>query len=89
MSFFHYAGGQLSAEGVPLDRLAEAVGTPFYCYSSAALSAAYTDFAQAFAGRPVSSCESLKANANLAILRTLAGLGAGADVVSEGELHAA
>jgi diaminopimelate decarboxylase len=89
MSFFHYAGGQLSAEGVPLDKLAEAAGTPFYCYSSAALSAAYADFAQAFAGRPVSICYSLKANANLAILRTLAGLGAGADVVSEGELHAA
>jgi diaminopimelate decarboxylase len=89
MSFFHYEAGRLSAEGVPLDRLAEAVGTPFYCYSSAALTAAYTEFAQAFAGRPVSICYSLKANANLAILRTLAGLGAGADVVSGGELKRA
>lgn len=89
MSFFHYQAGQLQAEQVALARIADAVGTPFYCYSDGALRAAYEEFATAFAGRPTTICYSLKANNNLAILRTLAGLGAGADVVSEGELRCA
>jgi diaminopimelate decarboxylase len=89
MSVFHYQDGQLHAEQVPLAQLAEAVGTPFYCYSDAALRAAYAEFAAPFACRPVTICYSLKANNNLAILRTLAELGAGADVVSEGELRCA
>jgi diaminopimelate decarboxylase len=89
MSAFHYQDGQLHAEQVPLAKVAEAVGTPFYCYSDAALRAAYGEFAAAFAGRDVSICYSLKANNNLAVVKTLASLGAGADVVSEGELRCA
>jgi diaminopimelate decarboxylase len=89
MSFFHYQGGQLHAEQVPLARIAAEVGTPFYCYSDAALRAAYEEFADAIAGQPAIICYSLKANNNLAIVRTLASLGAGADVVSEGELRCA
>ena len=89
MSFFHYQGGILHAEQVSVAALAEAVGTPFYCYADAALRAAYNEFAAAFAGQPATICYSLKANNNLAILTTLASLGAGADVVSEGELRLA
>ena len=89
MSFFHYQGGQLHAEQVPLARIAADVGTPFYCYSDGALRTAYEEFAAAIAGLPAIICYSLKANNNLAIVRTLASLGAGADVVSEGELRCA
>jgi len=89
MSVFQYRDGALHAEQVPVARLAEAAGTPFYCYSDAALRATYGEFAAAFAGQPVTICYSLKANNNLAVLTTLAGLGAGADVVSEGELRLA
>jgi len=86
---FAYKDGLLHAEEVPLTRLAEAVGTPFYCYSSASVTSAYEDFAGAFRGHPALVCYALKANANLALVRTLARLGAGADVVSEGELRVA
>jgi len=89
MSHFHYVDGTLHAEGVPLDRLASAVGTPFYCYSSAALVERYGSFAAAIAGRPATICYSLKANSNQAVIATLARLGAGGDVVSEGELRRA
>ena len=89
MSFFRYQGGQLQAEQVPLARIAAEGGTPFYCYSDAALRAAYEEFAAAVAGPPAIICYSLKANNNLAMVRTLATLGAGADVVSEGELRCA
>jgi len=89
MNAFDYRDGGLHAEGVPVARIAEAVGTPFYCYADAALRAAYGEFAAAFAGQPATICYSLKANNNLAILKTLASLGAGSDVVSEGELRLA
>ena len=89
MSAFHYRGGSLHAEEVPVAQVAEAVGTPFYCYADAALRAAYGEFAAAFAGQRATVCYSLKANNNRAILQTLASLGAGADVVSEGELRLA
>jgi diaminopimelate decarboxylase len=89
MSFFAYHDGQLHAEQVPLARIAERVGTPFYCYSSGALTAAYRDFAAAFADQPATICYALKANSNLAVVATLAALGARADVVSEGELRRA
>ena len=89
MSHFHYAGGTLHAEGVPLDRLAASVGTPFYCYSSAALSERYQAFTRSFDGRRAMICYSLKANSNQAVIATLAKLGAGADVVSEGEMRRA
>jgi diaminopimelate decarboxylase len=89
MNEFRYAGGVLQAEGVPLAAIADAVGTPVYCYSSAAIESAYRAYETAFAGRPMRICYALKANGNLAVVRTLANLGAGADVVSEGEMRRA
>ncbi len=85
MHHFQYKDGVLCAEDVPLNRLAEEVGTPFYCYSTATLERHYKVFAGALpAGSLVAF--SVKANGNLAVLKTLARLGAGADVVSGGEL---
>ncbi|HWI26239.1 MAG TPA: diaminopimelate decarboxylase [Stellaceae bacterium] len=84
-----YRDGELAVEAVPVSRIAAAVGTPFYCYSSAAIERRYRQFAAAFADRPARICYALKANSNLAIIRLLARLGAGADVVSEGELRRA
>ena len=89
MTHFPYQGGILHAEGVPLDRLAAAVGTPFYCYSTAALTERYRRFIAAFDGARATICYSLKANSNQAVIATFARLGAGADVVSEGELRRA
>ncbi|MEM7224845.1 MAG: diaminopimelate decarboxylase [Pseudomonadota bacterium] len=89
MSHFDYRDGQLHAEQVPLAEIAEAVGTPFFCYSSGALEAGYRRFAESFAGLDATICYALKANANLALVNTFARLGAGADVVSEGELRRA
>jgi diaminopimelate decarboxylase len=89
MDFFDYRDGELYAEDVALGALAEAVGTPFYCYSTAAIAAAYNAFAGALAGLDATVCYALKANSNLAVVRTLAALGAGADVVSGGELKRA
>jgi diaminopimelate decarboxylase len=86
MNHFDYRGGTLYAEGVALDHIAAAVGTPFYCYSTATLTRHYEVFAEAFADRRALVCYAMKANSNQAILKTLAGLGAGADVVSGGEL---
>jgi diaminopimelate decarboxylase len=86
---FEYRAGALYAEGVPLARIAEAVGTPAYVYSTAAMAAAYHALAAALDGLPATICYSVKANSNLAVIRTLAALGAGADVVSEGELRRA
>jgi diaminopimelate decarboxylase len=87
--FFSHRGGQLHAEEVPIARIAEAVGTPFYVYSAAAFSAQYHRFAAAFADEQPLICYAVKANSNLAVLRLFANLGAGADVVSEGELRRA
>ena len=89
MDHFHYRHGRLHAEGVALDRIADAVGTPFYCYSTATLTRHYQVFRDSFAGHDALVCFALKANSNLAVIRTLAALGAGADVVSEGELRRA
>jgi diaminopimelate decarboxylase len=89
MSAFQYRDGQLHAEAVAVARAAEAVGTPFYCYSTAALQDEYRTFDAAFAKIPHMICYSLKANNNLAVMRTLLELGAGADVVSAGEMHCA
>jgi diaminopimelate decarboxylase len=86
MDHFNYQGGALGAEDVPLARIAEAVGTPFYCYSTATLERHYRVFEEALAGLDATICFAVKANSNLAVLRTLAKLGAGADVVSGGEL---
>ena len=87
--FFSHRGGELYAEGVPLRRIAAAVGTPFYAYSAAAFTTQYRRFAGAFGAERPLVCYAVKANSNLAVLRLFAGLGAGADVVSEGELRRA
>jgi diaminopimelate decarboxylase len=85
MNHFQYKDGVLCAEDVRLDLLAEAAGTPFYCYSSATLARHYKVFAGALPPGSLIAF-SVKANGNLAVLKTLANLGAGADVVSGGEL---
>ncbi|MCA8928872.1 MAG: diaminopimelate decarboxylase [Alphaproteobacteria bacterium] len=87
MTPFHYQDHHLHAEDVPLAAIAAAVGTPVYVYSSAALVDAFRSYADAFAGLPVTVCYAVKANDSLAVLRLLAGEGAGADVVSGGELR--
>ena len=79
----------LHAEDVSVAHIAEDVGTPFYLYSAASLRARYHAFAEAFAAERPLICFAVKANSNLAVLRLLARLGAGADVVSEGELRRA
>jgi diaminopimelate decarboxylase len=89
VNHFDYRDGVLHAEDVPLPEIAAAVGTPFYCYSTATLSRHYRVFSQAFAGLDALVCYAMKANSNQAVLKTLAKLGSGADVVSEGELRRA
>src|SRR5215467_11781571 len=89
MHHFAYRDGVLHAEAVNLDTLAASVGTPFYCYSTATLTRHYRVFADAFADVPALVCYAMKANSNQAVVRTLARLGAGADVVSGGELNRA
>jgi diaminopimelate decarboxylase len=86
MHHFDYRNGVLHAEDVDLATLADSVGTPFYCYSTATLERHYRVFAEAFAGSPTLVCYSLKANSNQAVIATLARQGAGADIVSGGEL---
>ena len=86
MHHFAYRDGVLHAEAVNLAAIAQAVGTPFYCYSTATLERHYRVFAEAFADVPSLVCYAMKANSNQAVIATLAKLGAGADVVSEGEL---
>jgi diaminopimelate decarboxylase len=86
---FEYRHDRLHCEGVPLDVIADAVGTPAYVYSAGAIEAIYRAYEEALAGLPHLVCYAVKANMNLAILHLLAGLGAGADVVSGGELYRA
>ena len=85
--FFPYRNSELHAEEVAVSQIATAVGTPFYLYSSAAFIAQYRRFAAAFSNERPLICYAVKANSNLAVLRLFASLGAGADVVSEGELR--
>ncbi len=89
MHHFSYVGGVLHAEGVSLASVAGEIGTPFYCYSTATLERHYWVLSQAFAGLDTFICYALKANSNQAVIATLARLGAGMDVVSEGELRRA
>jgi diaminopimelate decarboxylase len=89
MHHFAYRDGVLRAEAVNLATVADAIGTPFYCYSTATLERHYRVFAGAFADVPALVCYAMKANSNQAVIKTLARLGAGADVVSEGELRRA
>ena len=88
MNHFHYRDGRLFAEDVDLTQLAAQVSTPFYCYSSATLERHYRVFAEAFP-KDTLIAYSVKANGNLGVLKTLGQLGAGADVVSGGELKKA
>ena len=89
MHHFAYRAGVMHAEGVDLAALAESVGTPFYCYSTATLERHYRVFAEAFSDVPSLVCYAMKANSNQAVIATLARLGAGVDVVSGGELKRA
>ncbi|NBX04469.1 MAG: diaminopimelate decarboxylase, partial [Alphaproteobacteria bacterium] len=87
MDHFAYHRGVLHAEDVPIPAIAEAVGTPFYCYSTATLERHYKVFTEAFSTNPNTlTCYAVKANVNLAVIKTLALLGAGADTVSQGEI---
>jgi diaminopimelate decarboxylase len=89
MDHFTYRHGELACEGVRLRALADRIGTPTYVYSKAALLAAFTAYDRAFAEVPHVVCYSVKANSNLGVLATLAQAGAGADIVSGGELFRA
>src|SRR5215471_9562141 len=89
MHHFAYRDRALHAEALNLAALADVVGTPFYCYSSATIERHYNVFAAAFADVDALVCYAMKANSNQAVVTTLARLGAGADVVSEGELKRA
>jgi diaminopimelate decarboxylase len=86
---FSYVDGQLHADRVPLAAIVEAVGTPAYVYAGAIMRERLRRFLGAFAGQRVLVCYALKANSNLAVVRTLAEAGAGADIVSGGELQRA
>ena len=87
MNHFEYRDGILFAEGVSIIDIAKAVGTPFYCYSTATLERHYSVFSKAFADIDAMVCYAMKANSNQAVLKTLGRLGAGVDVVSGGELR--
>jgi len=91
MTHFEYRNGEMHAEGVALSRIAEVAGTPVYVYSAGALAEAYTRFSSALSTANLNArvCYAMKANSNIAVIRTLADLGAGADVVSGGELERA
>ncbi|CAN7253240.1 diaminopimelate decarboxylase [Pararhizobium sp. LjRoot235] len=89
MNHFEYRDGILFAEDVSLIDIAKAVGTPFYCYSTATLERHYAVFSKAFADIDAMICYAMKANSNQAVLKTLGRLGAGVDVVSGGELRRA
>ncbi len=89
MPAFEYRDGELYCEETPLARLADEVGTPCYVYSRRALSEAFDSYRRAFAPVEAMICFAVKSNGNLALLRLLAGLGAGMDIVSGGELFRA
>ena len=89
MNHFEYINGELYAEGVAIRDMADKVGTPFFCYSTATLERHYHVYADAFEGLDATVCFAVKANSNQAVLKTLANLGAGADVVSVGEMRRA
>ena len=89
MHHFAYRDGMLHAEDVDLNLIAEEIGTPFYCYSTATLERHYRVMTEAFKGSEHFICYAMKANSNQAVIKTMADLGAGMDVVSEGELRRA
>ncbi len=87
MDNFEYRNGYLHAEDVSISRIADQYGTPTYIYSRDSLERAYLDYAEALEGRDALVCYAVKANSNIAVLNVLARLGAGFDIVSEGELE--
>ncbi len=89
MSFFAYKDGAMHAEGVALAAIAAQVGTPFYCYSAAALRAGWKEFADGIKGMNASVAYAMKANSSQAVIRLFGELGAGADIVSVGEMKRA
>ena len=89
MSDFLYRRGRLYCEGVAVEQIAASVGTPVYVYSRAVMERNFRRYDRAFRGCPHTICYSVKANSSLALLSVLAGLGAGFDIVSGGELHRA
>src|SRR5438045_3723208 len=89
MHHFSYRGGVLHAEDVNLKALAAEVGTPSYCYSTATIERHFRVMSEAFVGTDHQIFYAMKANSNQAVIKTLAQLGAGMDVVSEGELRRA
>src|SRR5918994_1128330 len=89
MNHFEYRNGQMFAEGVPVKRIAKEVGTPAYVYSLATMKRHFRVFDQAFAKVPHIVCFSVKANSNIALLRTFVKEGGGFDIVSGGELFRA
>nr|MBA3791309.1 diaminopimelate decarboxylase [Rubrobacter sp.] len=89
MDEFHYEAGVLHCEGVPLPEIARGAGTPAYVYSHAALERAYRELDEAFGKLNHLVCYAVKANGNLAVLHALSSFGAGADIVSGGELYRA
>lgn len=89
MNYFHYENSELWCEDVPVSRIAQDVGTPFYLYSHKTIARHFTVFDEAFADVPHIICFSTKANSNIAILRILVNMGGGVDIVSGGELYRA
>ncbi|MEL6363779.1 MAG: diaminopimelate decarboxylase, partial [Pseudomonadota bacterium] len=89
MDHFQHRDGRLFCEEVSLDEIADEVGTPVYVYSTATLERHYRVFAEGFKGLDALVAYSVKSNSNVAVVRTLAKRGAGADVVSEGEMRRA
>ncbi len=89
MTEFDYRGGELHAEDIAIAEIAEQIGTPFYCYSTAALTNRYNAFKDALASQDITICYAVKANSNQAVIKTFADLGAGADIVSGGEMRRA
>ncbi len=89
MHHFAYRDGRLFAEGIPLEKIAQEVGTPFYCYSHATLERHFQAFEASLGSVPHLVCFSVKSNSNLAVLSVFLNQGAGLDVVSGGELYRA
>lgn len=87
MHHFNYKGGELYCEEIPIQKIADKVGTPFYCYSQATLTRHVQQFCDPFKGVKALPCYAVKANSNIAILKLLFSLGCGADIVSAGELY--
>jgi diaminopimelate decarboxylase len=86
MDYFEYKNGTLVAEDVTISKIVDAIGTPFYCYSATTIENHFLELKNALADLPATICYAVKANSNIAVIKTLADMGAGADVVSSGEL---